>query len=256
MSIVAEECLVLSNEPVSSDMHVLVFHSEKIARNIVPGQFVEVSCDPERLLLNRPFSIYDSSQSTLSLLIRRAGKGSNWLNDIQVGKQIKMIGPLGKGFSIGQGRGNLLIGGGCGLASLQLLSKALHQKNEKVDALFGFRKVEDIPIQVIRTFSQTASELITTVEYGSHPKTGNVIDQLQKIPIQLYDRFYCCGPISMLKALVPFLSERCTEVSLEAKMACGLGVCYGCTITTLSGGKRVCFDGPVFEMKEVDWNAM
>ncbi len=256
MSIVSEECLVLSNEPVSSDMHVLVFHSEKIARNIIPGQFVEVSCDPDRLLLKRPFSIYDSSRSTLSLLIKRAGKGSNWLNDIQVGKQVPMIGPLGRGFTVGHGRGNLLIGGGCGLASLQLLSKALHQKNEKVDALLGFKKDEDIPIQVIRTFSQTVSEMITTVESGSHPRIGTVIDQLQGLPIHRYDRFYCCGPIRMLKALVPFLSERSTEVSLEAKMACGLGVCYGCTISTVSGGKRVCSDGPVFDMKEVDWNAM
>jgi len=80
------------------------------------------------------------------------------------------------------------------------------------------------------------------------------MDRLAEIEFDRYGRYYCCGPTAMLRALVPLLSLKTTEVSLEAKMACGLGVCYGCTINTDRGGKRVCYDGPVFTMKEVEWN--
>lgn len=251
---VSENCAVISNKSVSIDGNLITFSSEKIAHSALPGQFVEVSCSDGGMLLRRPFSVYDTTAESLSLFVKSVGRGTRWLGGLREGEKVNIIGPLGKGFSIDEGSRSLLIGGGCGVASLRLLSKAIVEAGGECDAIFGFRKREEIPETIVGDFSRTARRLTVTVDSGDYPVRGNVMDRLAEIEFDRYGRYYCCGPTAMLRALVPLLSFKATEVSLEAKMACGLGVCYGCTINTDRGGKRVCYDGPVFTMKEVEWN--
>ncbi len=251
---VSENCAVISNKSVSIDGNLITFSSEKIAHSALPGQFVEVSCSDGGMLLRRPFSVYDTTAESLSLFVKSVGRGTRWLGGLREGEKVNIIGPLGKGFSIDEGSRSLLIGGGCGVASLRLLSKAIVEAGGECDAIFGFRKREEIPETIVGDFSRTARRLTVTVDSGDYPVRGNVMDRLAEIEFDRYGRYYCCGPTAMLRALVPLLSLKTTEVSLEAKMACGLGVCYGCTINTDRGGKRVCYDGPIFTMKEVEWN--
>ena len=251
---VSENCAVISNKMVSIDGNLITFYSEKIANSTLPGQFVEVSCSNGGMLLRRPFSVYDKNAKSLSLFVKSVGKGTRWLSGLREGERINIIGPLGKGFSIDKGSRSLLIGGGCGVASLRLLSKAIVEAGGECDAIFGFKKREEIPQTIVEDFSRTAGHLTITVDSGDYPVRGNVKDRLAEIELDRYGRYYCCGPTVMLKALVPLLSSRATEVSLEARMACGLGAGYGCPIITDRGGKRVCYDGPVFTMREVDWN--
>ncbi|PVD17877.1 hypothetical protein V512_013385 [Mesotoga sp. Brook.08.105.5.1] len=256
MNVVNEKCEVIRNERVSSDGHVLVLNSRDISRQTLPGQFVEIGCYGEDMILRRPFSVFDVSSESLSLFIKIIGKGTKWLSELNSGSIVDLIGPLGNGFTVSSNTRSLLIGGGCGIASLNLLSRRLFYSDCNTDTIFGFSKPEEIPREIIEGFQKRANRVLVTVDKGPYPIIGNVVDTLKEIDLENYDRFYCCGPTRMLKALEPFLYKREVEVSLEAHMACGIGVCYGCTINTKHGSKRVCLDGPVFKMEEVEWNEM
>ncbi|HNR64259.1 MAG: dihydroorotate dehydrogenase electron transfer subunit [Thermotogae bacterium] len=254
MSPIIEKTVVLENIKASADSHILVLSSEKIGRLTQPGQFVEVSCDPDHLVLKRPFSVYEANEETLSLYVKRVGKGSQWLQQLRPGGSLEIIGPLGNGYRIIESGRCLLIGGGCGIASLKMLSREIEERGGSSDAIFGFKTAAEIPQTAIEAFQTHTGTMTVTVEMGLYPKTGTVVDRLKELTIGAYQHFYACGPIGMLKALVPFLQTLDTQVSLEMRMACGFGVCYGCSVKTVSGNKRVCCEGPVFSMQEVDWH--
>ncbi len=254
MSPFIETSAILENVPVSSDSHVLVLSSEKICKTVQPGQFVEVRCDPDHLVLKRPFSIFESTGETVSLYVKRVGKGSRWLQKARAGETVEIIGPLGNGY-LGPFDGkSLLIGGGCGIASLKMLSRTIKENGGVVDAIFGFRIHAEVPEQVIAMFKLHVESLTVTLETSDFLKTETVVDRLREANIDDYERFFVCGPSGMMKALLRILPAKDTQVSLEMRMACGLGVCYGCSVSTIFGRKRVCHDGPVFSMEEVDWN--
>jgi dihydroorotate dehydrogenase electron transfer subunit len=248
-----EKATVLENILVSPDSHVVVFSSASIGKTAQPGQFVEVGCDPGRFVLKRPFSVFEATNETLSLYIKRVGEGTRWLQQLSIGETVDIIGPLGNGYRVPDHGRSLLIGGGCGLASLKTLSRKIRESGGYTDIILGFRTEAEIPDRIIDTFREHTATIILATESGTNTKTGTVVDCLREININEYGYFFCCGPIGMLKALLPLLNTRNTFVSLEMRMACGLGVCYGCSVRTVSGLKRVCQDGPVFPMKEVEW---
>ena len=255
MSVRNEKCVVLKNKRLSSDGYLIVLGSGEISRQTLPGQFVEIGCLGKDMILRRPFSVFDVSDNSISFFIKVIGKGSRWLSELPEGYVVDLIGPLGNGFSLSSGK-SLLIGGGCGIASLNLLAERLKQSGGKTDAIFGFSRPEEIPQEVISGFRRKADNVVVTVDSGDYSTLGNVVDRLGEVSLDNYENFYCCGPVRMLKALVPQLSARKTEVSLEARMACGIGVCYGCSINTVFSIKRVCIDGPVFRMEEVIWDEL
>ena len=256
MRVYSENCVLIENRKASSDGYLLTFKSARIATDVRPGQFVEVKC-MEGSVLRRPFSVYRTDAGSFSLFIKVAGKGSKWLSELRPGANTSVIGPLGNGYTISEKRRVLITGGGCGVASLFLLAKELKGARVSMDMVFGFGSPDEIPEIVLQPFRELADTLIVTVDRGDYPVKGNVLEALKRVDLSRYDGFYGCGPVKMLKALAGTINPEKAEVSLEARMACGFGVCYGCSIITSDGSnKRVCVDGPVFKMNEVDWNAL
>jgi len=251
---IEERARVLSNHPAGKNAHLLRLHAPSISGQTKPGQFVQVSCDPGKLLLRRPYSILDNRDGSVSLYVKRVGNGSNWLCERKQEEVLDLMGPLGNGFPLPPPGRHMLVGGGSGLASLGILCRLLAEAGGEVDVLMGFRTPEEIPGAVLDAFSRFCRSLTLVVEKGDFPVKGTAVDQMRQQNLEKFDEIYCCGPMGMLKALAPLLHGRGALVSLEARMGCGTGVCFGCTIPTRNGGKRVCLEGPVFCMDEVIWD--
>lgn len=216
------------------------------APQLVPGSFVELSVPG--FYLRRPFSVAASSEGQLMLIYKVVGKGTAAMKDFPVGMELDVIVGLGNGFDVARARRSaLLIGGGLGVAPLYQLAISL--KNRGIDSTLcaGFNSANDIFLK--QEFADICTEVRYATMDGSCGKKGLVTEQLSDIE---YDTFYSCGPLPMLKA-VQAATHTPGQLSLEARMGCGYGVCMGCTIPTVSGPKRVCKEGPVFEKEELVW---
>ena len=209
--------------------------------DIIPGQFFLIRIDREDTVLRRAFSIFDKNDDRLSFLYRVVGKGTGWLSERKTGYELNIFGPLGNGFSLVEGR-SLLVGGGTGMAPLYYLGKNI---NGDVDFLLGAQRKTFWSEELLSRYRDIGNlELVT--EDGSSGKKGMVT---QYIKNACYTKVYACGPMEMLKSIdidVP------AEVSLESVIACGFGACRGCVVETVSGEyKRVCKDGPIFDLREI-----
>ena len=229
-----------------------------------PGQFAELRIDHEpKVFLRRPISInyIDEKTNQLWLLIQKAGNGTNLLAESKVGDIINIVYPLGNGFTI-DGKGYyLLIGGGVGVAPLLQLGKTLKDNGNEVSFLLGGRTATDI-VQV-QEFCAIGTVFITTEDgtqiEGLDCQKG-FVTQHSCLKSGVFDFIRVCGPAPMMKSVAKTISgwtENATahycEVSLENKMACGIGVCLCCVENTKDGHKCVCTDGPVFDIKELNW---
>ena len=229
-----------------------------------PGQFVEVRVDGEpKVFLRRPISInyVDRDANQLWLLIQRAGNGTNHLALAKEGDIINIIYPLGNGFTIDRQGKYLLIGGGVGIAPLLELGKVLKANGSDVTFLLGGRTADDLVL--MDEFLKVGKMLVTTED----DSTIDGID-CQKGFVTMhtglksgdYDNIRVCGPGPMMKAVAKTVASwpenekpNFCEVSLENKMACGLGVCLCCVENTKDGHKCVCSEGPVFDIKDLNW---
>ena len=215
---------------------------------VVPGQFVEVLVEGSRdVMLRRPISVHDVSDSTLTLLIQIVGNGTRRLAELAVGDRLNVVYPLGHGFTTALPSGSkaLLVGGGAGTAPLLHLSKVLKAQGVHCTILLGGRTASLIPVQ---DDFRPYGDLLLATDDGSlghhgivttHPAFANA-----------YDIIYTCGPTPMMKAVARSAAQRgirC-EVSLENMMACGVGACLCCVTDTDQGHRCVCKDGPVFDI--------
>jgi len=226
-----------------------------IAKAAEPGQFVMVYLDSEAHLLPRPISLYnvDKSSGLITLIYAVVGSGTKIMSEWLVGRTVKVLGPLGNGFDLENcGKKVALIGGGIGTPPLFLLGKELRKKGMEIDVYMGFRQA---PPSFSQCFDTLSNNITVVTEDGSGGNKGYVTDFLPKKPI--YDTIYTCGPIPMLKAVAAYAHSHSIpcQVSVEERMACGLGACKGCVVKTKSGYELCCADGPVFDSKEVIWNA-
>ena len=230
----------------------------EIAREAKPGQFVMVNCGPD-CVLPRPFSIHrvnDQGDVSLYFAVLEGGKGTNWLSSIRKGDSVEMLlpKPLGKGFSISLASHNLLlVAGGMGIASLYLLAEETLKKGYSVTLLYG-TAVRNWYVEGLLT---SVGDLHIATEDGSVGYHGLVTDLLPEFT-DWADQIYACGPLPMYKTMakLPFLNNKNVQISLEARMGCGLGACYGCTVRTKSGLKQVCKDGPVFDLDDILWDEL
>lgn len=222
----------------------------EIAKAALPGQFVMVYLDRGELLLPRPISICDKNpeNGTIELVYQAVGKGTEALADKKAGQKIKLLGALGNGFYINHFTpGNLvaLVGGGIGTPPLFLLAKELKKIGVKADVFLGFRFV---PILVDR-FKTVAENVFVATEDGSFGERGYVTEILQnQNKINKYTEILACGPSPMLQALSDFAETEkipC-QVSMEERMACGIGTCVGCVVKVDGTYARICTEGPVF----------
>lgn len=223
---------------------------------IAAGQFVQVEVsDSKTTYLRRPISVnfVDYEANQLWLLIRKAGEGTRHLAAAETGKVINVILPLGKGFGIDNMSGNkvLLVGGGVGVAPLLYLGKKLRDKGITPDFLLGARSAKDL-LQ-LDDFAKIGN-VFTSTEDGSHGEKGLVTTN--SVFDRSYDKIFCCGPMPMMKAVASVARKKETdcEVSLENKMACGLGACL-CCVEKKNDGHNVCVctEGPVFNINELPW---
>jgi dihydroorotate dehydrogenase electron transfer subunit len=226
----------------------------EIASEAKPGQFIMVNCG-EECLLPRPFSIHQVSDDGIALFyaVLVSGKGTSWLSRRKKGDTIKLPSPhpLGNGFSIVSSSKNLLlVAGGNGIAPLYFLAQDALKGKRSVTLLYGTvdNKRRSIPPHI---------KLVSATEDGTVGHRGMITDLLPDY-INWADQVFACGPLPMYQAMAHMseLKNKPVQISLEVRMGCGLGVCYGCTVKTRSGLKQVCKEGPIFELDDVLWEEL
>ena len=250
-----EDFKVIENKRIITDFYVLEIAGENKLPGIKPGQFVQVRVDGSpSTFLRRPISIHDVdyNKNTIKLLIQVVGKGTETLARLKAGDLINIIYPLGNSFGDPVKNDRIiLIGGGCGIAPLLYLGKHLKSLGFSPDILLGFRNKARILEH--DEYSQVGKVFITT-EDGSVGEKGYVTNHSVLSEVK-YDRIYCCGPDSMMKAVAAYSGKNniACEVSLENLMACGIGACLCCIVDTVKGNLCSCIDGPVFNIKDLKW---
>ena len=221
-----------------------------------PGQFVHVKCGQSRLL-RRPISVCSCSSDEpgdlLRLVFEVRGEGTAWLARRRPNDRVDLLGLLGNGFSMDpQGR-YLLVGGGIGVPPLLGCAQYAVQN---CDAVLGFRDAGHALLT--DEFQARCPHLAITTEDGSLGSRGFVTGPMEELLKQNhYDAVLCCGPKAMLRAAADLAGRYGVpcQVSLEERMACGVGACLGCAVAMADGSMlHVCKDGPVFNASEVDWN--
>ena len=253
-------CSVTSNLEVLPGVHLVGIETPNIAGSVLPGQFITVQCGD--FTLRRPFSIHQVSSGEIAILFKVTGKGTLWLSQRQKHDRIDILGPLGKGFSIDPSAKNLLlIAGGIGIAPLTFLMQYASSRHQ-MTLIHGAITAAQLYIERCQpsVINYQGIQLISVTEDGSMGKKGIATDILPDFLDQA-DQVYACGPVDMYKTMAE-MSRRAgqsnpklakCQVSLEVRMGCGFGACYGCTINTRKGLKQVCSDGPVFELGDIIW---
>ncbi len=251
---------ILSQVRLNEDTYVMKVLAPDIATLAKPGQFCMVGpmvrdlYDP---LLNRPLSIYDAeSDGALSFLYKVVGRGTSILASKCLGAYVYIVGPLGRGFGVRKEQPGLLIGGGMGVAPLYFLSKAYAWK-QPMAMLMGLPTYEGFE-PLVDDFEKVSQQLFISTDDGSHGHRGFVTELIHEGISYLGSKpvIYCCGPWPMMKAVYIKAKEMGVEcqVSLEARMACGTGLCLGCAVPHAEQGYlHVCKEGPVFDAQKVRW---
>lgn len=242
---------VLENTRLAPDIYLLTANWPERKRLPKAGQFFMLRCwsADEAPLLSRPISVhsYDARTATVQFLYEVRGKGTSHLARLAVGNTLSLTGPSGNGFDVAAASGRVaVVGGGIGTAPLLQLTKELAAAGLRPDVFCGFR---DEPYGLDR-FVPFTSHIFLATDSGKQGFHGFVTQLLKP---EGYDTVYCCGPEPMMRAVAALCAETGTRciVSLETKMACGVGACLGCTCHTSTGGKCVCKEGPVFDATEV-----
>ena len=253
-----ENCRIISQEEISPGIFDLNLQTADIAGISRPGQFVMVYPQDGKRILPRPISICgaDPDRGTLRLVYRVTGSntGTEEFSGYGSGDTVRISGPMGNGFDtdIPAEETVLIAGGGIGIPPM--LFTARHLKCKKIIVL-GYRS----DTFLAREFGQSGDVFIAT-EDGSHGTPGNVLDAIRENGLKA-DRVYACGPKPMLKALASWAEENGIPclLSLEERMACGIGACLSCVCAsretdahTNVRNKRICKDGPVFLSTEVE----
>ena len=246
---------IIANDEIMPGIHLMWLKSPPIAASAQPGQFVMVRCEKE-YPLRRPLSIHQRDGDRLALLFTKVGKGTDWLAKRKAGAHIDILGPMGNGFSLYPTSHNLLlIAGGIGIAPLFFLAKQALNRSCSVTLLEGASTANQL---YSRDLLPAEVEPIIATEDGTTGKAG-MITKLIPNYINMADQVFACGPIAMYKDMALKKRElklegKSVQLSLEVRMGCGLGACYGCTVKTKQGLKQVCKDGPVFELNDILWD--
>jgi dihydroorotate dehydrogenase electron transfer subunit len=232
-----------------------------IAAAAMPGQFVMVgplspgTSDP---FLNRPMSIAGvGSAGTIEIIFSVVGQGTELLSQVRVGQRIGLLGPQGRGFSKpAAGQRLWLVAGGVGIAPLRFLALSAAGQGARVTLLYGARTIAHlVPLDEL---TRRKIDIRLATEDGSAGASGMVTDLLAELLSHeasgaTKGTIAACGPLPMMRTVAD-LGCRASwpvEVSLESRMACGVGACLGCAIDLPSGKRRTCVDGPVFVAQEV-----
>ncbi len=256
------QATVVSHESEGRGYYRLVLKARDAASAAAPGQFVMLrvtdNLDP---LLARPFGISSIiSKSSIEIIYRVVGRGTGFLSAVEPGASMSLLGPLGKGFPMPQ-KGNVpvLVGGGSGFPPLHFLAQRLRKG---AHFFIGSRDRECLPpSRILTSFRDITEKVHIATDDGSMGVQGTTTDILNAFLNRMEKKnhlvLYACGPHAMLAAAAAIAAEHSIPcyVSMEERMACGLGACMGCSIPQKAGGyKRACKEGPVFDAREIDWS--
>jgi len=254
-----ERALVVSQEKIAENIYDLKLKTD-IAKMAKCGQFVGVYTKNSKNLLPRPISLceIDRDENILRLVYRVVGEGTSEFKNLRDGDFVDIMGSLGNGYPIEEARDRkvILIGGGIGVPPILQTSKELKGIAKEINIVMGYRNSE---IFLSKEFEKNGKLFIATDD-GSVGTHGTVIDALKENNIE-GDIIYACGPMPMLRGLKAYAKENNIKayISLEEKMACGVGACLGCIVKTKNidshshvNNARICTDGPVFDAEDVN----
>ncbi|MCM8786907.1 MAG: dihydroorotate dehydrogenase electron transfer subunit [Candidatus Omnitrophica bacterium] len=242
---------------INPTVYLLAFKSPYITKVAKPGQFIHIKID--EVFLRRPFSIHNIKNNTVYILFSVRGRGTQKLSKYKKNDTLDIIGPLGNGFDYKNSdkKINLLIAGGMGVAPLVFLAKKLNmiKRDCKNIVILGVKNKMNLLCK--KEFEKLNFSVYISSEDGSFGYKGTAVSLLRvllkKEKIEKA-QIYACGPKEMFyqinKVLRNYPHINC-QVSFEQFMGCGLGICCGCVIQTKEGYKKVCIDGPVFDLKRV-----
>lgn len=244
---------------LNDNNYIIRFKAPDTMPAILPGNFAEILIrNTEGVFLRRPFSILDVNYESriISFYVKAIGKGTTALGENLPGDLVNLIYPLGNSFkSYPKDKNILMVGGGTGIAPFILLGKELKKQGIKITYLLGGRTKNDI---LLTDDFKKFGEVLVTTEDGSLGEKGLVTSHsvFKKNSFD-FDRIYTCGPEAMMQAVAKIshtLNVPC-EASLENMMGCGYGVCLCCVTATQDGNKRVCWEGPVFDVNYLKWQS-
>ncbi len=236
---------VLSNASLTDSVYKMVLEGDTSALT-APGQFVNLTV--EGCYLRRPISVFDWDDSTVTIIYKVVGEGTEKMAQWKKGYECDVLVGLGNGFDMTKsGDTPLLIGGGVGIPPMYGLCKRLIAEGKKPTVILGFNKESEIFCQ--SDFEAIGAKTIVTTVDGSVGVKGFVTDAMKDL---CYSYFYTCGPMPMFKA-IEGTALTSGQYSFEERMGCGFGACMGCSCKTKYGNKRICKDGPVLEREEIIW---
>ena len=253
-------CELVKKEVIAEGIYKFTVKAPAIAEKAEAGQFLEIKVSKTGTpFLRRPISIYNicKEEGLVEFIFQVKGEGTKLLAEENVGAELDIMGPLGKGsFDIEGYKKVAIIGGGIGTYPLHELAKELYG-NADVTMYMGFRTKDLVTLE--KEFEAVSNRLVITTDDGSYKEKGYAINFLKEdCKKEKPDMIYACGPLPMLKAVREFAIEEnipC-QVSLEERMGCGIGACLGCAVKIISGEEprfgHVCKDGPVFNAKDVE----
>ena len=252
MSIIKQKAQVLRQTELEPGIYDMTISFPEGAALAKPGQFLCMYCNNETRLLPRPISIcgIDNEEGSMRMVYRVAGAGTEEFSRMKAGDSLEVMGPLGNGFAMG-GEDAIIVGGGIGVPPMLELARQLDARKTVV---LGYRSSTFL----LDEFKKEAETVVAT-EDGSSGVRGTVLDAIREYGVE-GKVIYACGPMPMLRALAEYAKDRGLEaqISLEERMACGIGACLGCICKTKEmnhhtyvNNARICKDGPVFDAKEV-----
>lgn len=251
---------LLKKENLKKDILKFTCYSPEIANNSFPGQFIEIRVSKTyEPFLRRPISLYNVSKenNTIEFIFQVKGRGTEFLSEFEEGELIDVVGPLGESvFDIKNCKNIAVIGGGIGIFPLyELAKRSIQQSN--VNIYLGFRNKELVMLE--DEFKKVSTKLTITTDDGTYGENGYAIDYLKSdFDNMNIDGIFACGPLPMLQRVKEFAESKNVycQLSLEQRMACGIGACMGCSVQLNTGDDsikyaRVCKEGPVFESKKI-----
>ena len=256
-----EACVVLENLMLAPTIGKLTLQAPQIAQAVLPGQFVHLRLpsQPEHVL-RRPLGVYrrEAKRGEIELVYQVVGAGTRHMPEMKPGAVTDIIGPVGRGWTLDKNlRTALLVAGGVGAVPLYLLAAHLAAYAD-VQMVMGAQSAGLLALRKDFEDLLGAERLHICTDDGSacfHGFTTDITSTL--MAATRFDYIATCGPHAMQRVVARLAAEAkipC-EVSLEERMACGMGACLSCVVDTVFGKKRACVDGPVFKADEVIWDA-
>ncbi len=252
-----EEAHVLVNENVGPRLYEIVLEAPRTAQAVQPGQFIHMLIPGhEAHILRRPFSVYkaDINKGIITILYQTVGQGTQLMTDIKPGEICNLMGTMGHGWKPVDGK-ILIVGGGVGAAPLFLFAEKLAHENHPFEVVLG-AQTESMMVTRHDYAEILGHDPILATDDGSLGHHGFCTQPVvEALATGGYAGVFCCGPEPLMHAVADIAAEADTDcwISMEKRMACGIGACLSCVVNTVDGKRRSCVDGPVFNAKDVVW---